>query len=71
VGLHTGECTFETDSVSGAPVDLAAGIARYASPGQALVSRTVRDLVGDAELPFEDHGLHEIPGLGEWRLFRV
>jgi pimeloyl-ACP methyl ester carboxylesterase/DNA-binding winged helix-turn-helix (wHTH) protein len=71
VGLHTGECTFESDSVSGAPVDLAAGIARYASPGEALVSRTVRDLVGDAELPFEDHGVHEIPGLGAWRLFRV
>jgi pimeloyl-ACP methyl ester carboxylesterase/DNA-binding winged helix-turn-helix (wHTH) protein/predicted Ser/Thr protein kinase len=71
VGLHTGECTFDSHSVSGAPVDLAAGIARQASPGEALVSRTVRDLVGDAELPFEDHGLHEIPGLGSWRLFRV
>jgi pimeloyl-ACP methyl ester carboxylesterase len=71
VGLHTGECTIDNESASGPPVDLAAGIAARASAGEALVSRTVRDIVGDAGLPFEDHGLHEISGMGEWRLFRV
>jgi len=53
------------------PVDLAAGIACHASAGEALVSRTVRDIVGDAGLPFEDRGLHQIPGMGEWRLYKV
>jgi pimeloyl-ACP methyl ester carboxylesterase/DNA-binding winged helix-turn-helix (wHTH) protein len=71
VGLHTGECTIEESSPCGPPVELAAGIARCASAGEALVSRTVRDIVGDAGLPFEDRGLHEIPGMGEWRLFKV
>lgn len=71
VGLHTGECTIDKGLPSGAPVDLAAGIAHRAAAGEALVSRTVRDIVGDAGLPFEDRGVHEIPGMGEWRLFRV
>jgi pimeloyl-ACP methyl ester carboxylesterase/DNA-binding winged helix-turn-helix (wHTH) protein len=71
VGLHTGECVFESGSAMGAPVDLAAGIAGRAGAGEALVSRTVRDIVGDAGLPFEDRGTHQIAGHGEWRLFRV
>jgi pimeloyl-ACP methyl ester carboxylesterase/DNA-binding winged helix-turn-helix (wHTH) protein len=71
VGLHTGECTIDNGSASGPPVELAAGIAGHASAGEALVSRTVRDIVGDAGLTFEDYGLRQIPGLGEWRLFKV
>jgi pimeloyl-ACP methyl ester carboxylesterase/DNA-binding winged helix-turn-helix (wHTH) protein len=71
VGLHTGECQLDETTASGAPVELAAGIARHASAGEALVSRTVRDIVGDAGLPFEDRGLHEIAGHGDWRLYRV
>jgi len=71
VGLHTGECSFDAGEPSGAPFDLASGIAYRAAAGEVLVSRTVRDIVGDAGLPFEDHGVHSIPGAGEWRLFRV
>ncbi len=71
VGLHTGECSIDGDTASGPPVDLAARIAVRAAPGETIVSRTVRDIVGDAGLPFEDRGPHDIPGLGEWRLFRV
>jgi pimeloyl-ACP methyl ester carboxylesterase/DNA-binding winged helix-turn-helix (wHTH) protein len=71
VGLHTGECRLDERSASGAPVDLAEGIARHAAAGEALVSRTVRDIVGDAGLPFEDCGVHDIRMMGEWRLFRV
>jgi pimeloyl-ACP methyl ester carboxylesterase/DNA-binding winged helix-turn-helix (wHTH) protein len=71
VGLHTGECTIDDDVASGPPVDLAASIAARAAAGETLVSRTVCDIVGDAGLPFEDRGVHEIPGLGEWRLFKV
>jgi pimeloyl-ACP methyl ester carboxylesterase/DNA-binding winged helix-turn-helix (wHTH) protein len=71
VGLHTGECTIDDDTASGQPVDLAARIASRAAPGQILVSRTVCDIVGDAGLPFSDSGAHDIPGMGEWRLFKV
>jgi pimeloyl-ACP methyl ester carboxylesterase len=71
VGLHTGECTIDEGIASGPPLDLASGIAYRAAAGEALVSRTVRDIVGDAGLPFEDHGVHSIPGMGDWRLFRV
>jgi pimeloyl-ACP methyl ester carboxylesterase/DNA-binding winged helix-turn-helix (wHTH) protein len=71
LGLHTGECTIDNDTPAGAPIDLASGISYRAGVGEVLVSRTVRDIVGDAGLPFEDCGLHDIPGMGEWRLFRV
>ena len=71
IGLHTGECTVRDHSASGPPVDLAAHIAARALPGEILVSRTVCDIVGDAGLPFEDRGVHDIPGMGEWRLFKV
>jgi pimeloyl-ACP methyl ester carboxylesterase/DNA-binding winged helix-turn-helix (wHTH) protein len=71
VGLHTGECTIDSESASGPPVDLAASIAAIAASGEVLVSRTVYDIVGDAGLPFEDRGSHQIPGHGEWRLFKV
>jgi class 3 adenylate cyclase len=68
---YTGECTIDEGIASGPPLDLASGIAYRAAAGEALVSRTVRDIVGDAGLPFDDHGVHPIPGMGDWRLFRV
>ncbi|HXW06607.1 MAG TPA: alpha/beta fold hydrolase [Vicinamibacterales bacterium] len=71
VGVHTGECTVRAGVYSGAPVDLAARIADHASPGEVLVSRTVRDIVGDAGLPFEDRGAFPVDASSEWRLFRV
>jgi pimeloyl-ACP methyl ester carboxylesterase/DNA-binding winged helix-turn-helix (wHTH) protein len=71
VGLHTGECTIDDDCASGLPVELAARIASRAAAGQTLVSRTVCDILGDAGLPFSDCGVHDIPGMGEWRLFKV
>jgi pimeloyl-ACP methyl ester carboxylesterase/DNA-binding winged helix-turn-helix (wHTH) protein len=71
VGLHTGECTVIEGLLSGAPVSVASKIASAADAGEVLVSRTVRDLVGDAGIPFEDRGAHQIQKGGEWRLFRV
>jgi pimeloyl-ACP methyl ester carboxylesterase/DNA-binding winged helix-turn-helix (wHTH) protein len=70
-GLHTGECRLDDSPPSGQPLDLAAAIAQRASAGETLVSRTVRDIVADAGLPFEDRGVYEHPILGEWRLYRV
>jgi class 3 adenylate cyclase len=54
---------------TGTPVTLAARIAECAADGEVLVSRTVRDIVGDAGLPFEDRGVRHIDDAGEWRLF--
>jgi pimeloyl-ACP methyl ester carboxylesterase/DNA-binding winged helix-turn-helix (wHTH) protein len=71
VGLHTGECSIEDDSASGMPVELAARIADRANAGEILISRTVCDIVGDAGLPFEDRGVHEFAGMGNWQLFKV
>ena len=68
-GLHTGECSVEHGVPTGAPVTVAERIARCAAPGEVLVSRTVRDIVGDAGLPFEDRGMHRIADVGEWKLF--
>jgi pimeloyl-ACP methyl ester carboxylesterase/DNA-binding winged helix-turn-helix (wHTH) protein len=68
-GLHTGECSVEHGVPTGAPVLFASRIAGCAPPGEVLVSRTVRDIVGDAGLPFEDRGMHRIPDIGEWKLF--
>ena len=70
-GLHTGECVVEEGVLTGAPVEIAAAIAGWAAPGEVLVSRTVRDIVGDAGLPFEDRGVHRVGSTGEWRLFKV
>jgi pimeloyl-ACP methyl ester carboxylesterase len=69
-GVHTGECTVLAGVPAGPPVDMAAAIARQAASGEVLVSRTVRDIVGDAGLPFEDAGVFGVGG-SDWRLFRV
>ena len=69
IGLHTGECTVEGGLPKGPPVELAGAISAAASVGEVLVSRTVRDIVGDAGLPFEDRGVHRLGAFGELKLF--
>ena len=32
---------------------------------------TVKDLVAGSEITFEDRGVHELKGVGEWRLYAV
>jgi len=50
----------------------AARVAAAAHPGEVLVSRTVRDLVGGSELRFTDRGEHELKGIPErWQLFAL
>jgi pimeloyl-ACP methyl ester carboxylesterase/DNA-binding winged helix-turn-helix (wHTH) protein len=71
IGIHTGECTTSHGKPTGPPLDLAAAIAGHAAPGEVLVSRTVRDIVGDAGLPFEDHGVSRIGDHATYRLYSV
>ena len=45
-GVHTGECELRDDGrLSGAALEIAAGVAGAAQPGQILATSTVRDLV--------------------------
>jgi len=69
-GLHTGECESSGGSVRGIAVHTGARVASVASPGEVLVSSTVKDLVAGSGIEFTDRGVHELKGIpGEWRLY--
>ena len=70
-GLHTGECELMGKKPSGIAVPIGARVAAEAQAGEVLVSSTVKDLVAGSEITFEDRGLHELKGVGEWRLYAV
>ncbi len=71
-GLHTGEVEPSGDKVSGMGVHIGARVMAQASPGEVLVSRTVRDLVAGSGIDFEPRGAHPLKGLpGEWPLHRA
>jgi pimeloyl-ACP methyl ester carboxylesterase len=72
VGLHTGEIELVDGDVAGMTVNVAARIGALASPGEVLVSRTVRDLVLGSELPLREAGTHALKGVPDtWELFAV
>ena len=64
-GLHTGEVEYSDDDVRGIAVHLAARVSALASPGEVLVSRTVRDLVAGSGLRFLERGSHVLKGVQE------
>jgi pimeloyl-ACP methyl ester carboxylesterase len=69
-GLHTGECEFVGEDVSGIAVNIGARVSSLAAGGEVLVSRTVRDLVVGSGIDFEPRGAHELKGVpGTWELF--
>lgn len=71
-GLHTGECELQDGDVRGIAVHIAARVVASASPGEVLVSSTVRELVVGSELRFADRGTHDLRGVpGAWRLYRL
>ena len=71
-GLHTGECESLGDKLSGVAVHIGARVAALASPGEVLVSSTVKDLVAGSGLRFASRGAHPLKGIpGEWPLFAV
>jgi class 3 adenylate cyclase len=71
-GLHTGECEVVGDKLGGIAVSIGARVAARASPGEVLVTSTVKDLVAGSGLSFEDRGTAELKGVpGEWRLYAV
>jgi pimeloyl-ACP methyl ester carboxylesterase len=71
-GVHTGECEVIGSKLGGIAVHIGARLAALASPGEVLVSHTVKDLVAGSGLHLEDRGAHVLKGIpGEWRLFAV
>jgi class 3 adenylate cyclase len=71
-GVHTGECEMIGADVAGLAVHVASRVQSTASPGEILVSSTVRDLAVGSGLDFVDRGTHELKGLsGTWQLFAV
>ena len=59
-GVHVGEC--EPGATSGALIDMSAGIAAAAAPGEVLVSQTVVDLVPGSGLRFTGRDPVRLPG---------
>lgn len=71
-GLHTGECEVMGAKMGGIAVHIGARVAALASPGEVLVSSTVKDLVAGSGLQFADRGIKPLKGVpGEWHLFSV
>ncbi|HEX6026125.1 MAG TPA: alpha/beta fold hydrolase [Solirubrobacter sp.] len=74
-GVHTGECELLADGeLTGAALEVAAGVARAAEPGQILATSTVQDLVAGSGIEFSEHGtvtLVDNGGPADWRVFAV
>ena len=72
MGLHTGECEIRGDDLGGLAVHIAARVGALATPGEVLVSGTVKDLVVGSGIAFADRGEHALKGVpGAWKLFAV
>jgi class 3 adenylate cyclase/pimeloyl-ACP methyl ester carboxylesterase len=69
-GVHTGEVELSAEGVAGIAVHIGARTAALAGPGEVLVTRTVKDLVGGSGLIFDSRGAHELRGVPEpWELY--
>lgn len=69
-GLHTGEVELRGNDVGGIAVHLAARLCTLAGAGEALVSRTVTDLVTGSGIRFRERGVHSLKGVpGEWQVY--
>ena len=71
-GLHTGECDILGEKIGGLTVQFSESVARLASFGEVLISRTVKELVAGAGIEFEPRDKHALENLpGKWRVFAV
>jgi class 3 adenylate cyclase len=69
-GLHTGEVTRRNGDVAGIAVHIGARVSSAASPGEVLVTRTVRDLVAGSGIVFAERGEHTLKGVPDsWALY--
>ena len=71
-GLHTGECEIMGTKLGGIAVHIGARVAGQATPGEVLVSSTVKDLVAGSGISFQSRGAHALKGVpGQWQLYAV
>jgi class 3 adenylate cyclase len=71
-GLHAGEVVRHGAGIAGLAVHIGARVSAVASPGEVLVTRTVRDLVAGSGISFEERGEHTLKGVPEsWTLYAV
>jgi class 3 adenylate cyclase len=71
-GVHTGECEWLADGLTGLAVHIAARICALGNPDDVITTATVRDLVTGSMLTFEPQGRHELKGVPcEWTIFRA
>ncbi len=60
------------EKVTGIAVHIGARVMNHATPGEVLVSSTVKDLVAGSGIGFADRGAYELKGVpGKWRMFAV
>jgi class 3 adenylate cyclase len=70
--VHTGEVELRDGDVGGIGVHIGARIAALASPGEILVSRTVKDLVTGSEIRLGNRGAHTLKGVPDtWQVYAV
>jgi len=68
--VHTGECELIGEKMAGIAVHIGARVAALASPGEVLVTSTVKDLVAGSGIRFEERGAPALKGVpGEWHLY--
>lgn len=71
-GLHTGECDIQGEKIGGLTVQFGESVAKLASFGEVLISRTVKELVAGSGIEFEPRDKHALENLpGKWRMFAV
>jgi outer membrane protein assembly factor BamB len=71
-GVHFGESESAGGKVSGIAVHTASRVMSLAQPGEILVTRTVKDLVGGRRIIVTDRGAHELKGIpSTWQVFGV
>ncbi len=69
-GVHAGMVEVVGDDVAGLAVHIGARVGAMASPGEVLVSSTVKDLVAGSGFTFEDRGRHELKGVPDtWQIY--
>jgi class 3 adenylate cyclase len=72
IGMHSGEVELRGNDVGGIAVNIGARVASAGSPGEVLVSSTVRELVSGSGIGFDDRGDRELKGVPDrWHLFAV
>ena len=72
VGLHTGEVQLAEGNAGGIAVHIGARVASQASPGEVVVSSTVKEVVSGSGILFNDRGMRPLKGVPEeWHLFAV